>query len=95
VSDTFKVHSTIRPDEELEVDAQTYLDMKRDGLLVDADADQDVPVIGQLEPHGSNVAVVQENSAPDSADNKTDSGSGADNKTDSGSGVATEKGTKA
>jgi hypothetical protein len=37
------VRTTMQPDREIEVDAAEYLDLKRQGLLVEEDADQDVP----------------------------------------------------
>ncbi|MDQ0758695.1 hypothetical protein [Streptomyces canus] len=37
------VRTTFRPDLEFEVDDAEYLDLQRQGLLVEGDADQDVP----------------------------------------------------
>jgi hypothetical protein len=37
------VRTTMQPDREIDVDDAEYLDLKRQGLLVQADANQDVP----------------------------------------------------
>lgn len=37
------VRTTMRPDQPIEVSAAEYLDLKRQGLLVEADTHEDVP----------------------------------------------------
>lgn len=37
------VRTTMQPDREIDVDDAEYLDLKRQGLLVEADAHEDVP----------------------------------------------------
>jgi hypothetical protein len=37
------VRTTMQPDREIEVDDAEYLDLQRQGLLVEADAHEDVP----------------------------------------------------
>jgi hypothetical protein len=40
---THKVRTTMRPDQEIEVDDAEYLDLKRQGLLVEETAEEEVP----------------------------------------------------
>jgi hypothetical protein len=40
---THTVHTTMQPDKEIEVDDAEYLDLQRQGLLVDKDATETVP----------------------------------------------------
>lgn len=40
MSETTKVRTTIRPDEEIEVGQAEFLDLKRQGLLVDDDSEE-------------------------------------------------------
>lgn len=58
------VRTTFRPDLEVEVDDAEYLDLQRQGLLVEEDANQDVPLATAAPAPPVNPTAVDKKTSP-------------------------------